>query len=134
MVCDPFLAPFLLVLNLVLGIQCVPFPQLGQGLTFPSAFYMLESAPSLTHSCGKYAHCGPPIYKNCKTAARESIYTSTTNESCLSCAFPPPDRSHTRVWVPQLVLPVPLVSTSLAPLLPSSSRILDNYPYHGFGL
>ena len=44
------------------------------------------------------------------------------------------DRSSTITRVPHSTLPMPLVSMALAPLLPSSSRTLDNDPCHGPGL
>lgn len=59
------------------------------------------------------------------------MYTSATGHNRLSCALLPPDRSCTKVQVPHLALHVPLVLMPLVPLLPSSSRILDNDPCRG---
>lgn len=54
------------------------------------------------------------------------MYTSATNDSYPSCAFPLFDRSRTIAWVPHLALPVSLVSMALVLLLPSSLQILDS--------
>jgi len=99
-----------------------------------STFDKFRSYPSLAHSSDMSSHHGPLIYKNYKTVAGESVYTSTTNDSCLSCAFLLSDRSHTIVRVPHLTLLVLLVSMALAPLSPSSSQILDSGLCHGPGL
>ena len=131
---DPFLVLFHLDLVRGLEIQHAPSSQLGRGLTFMSASDKLGYDMSLTRSYGKYAHCGLLTCRNYKTTVGESVYTSATNDSCQSCAFLPPDRLHSRSRVSYLALPVPLISTALVPLLPSSSQILDNDPYHGPGL
>lgn len=130
----PFIAPFLLVLDIGPETQRTPSLQLDRGLTFLSAFYMAGSAPSLTRSCDKYAHCGPPIYRNYKTAAVESVYTSTTDDNCRSCVFLLSDRSHTITWVSYSALPVLLVLVASVPLLPSSSQIPDSGPCRVPGL
>lgn len=61
------------------------------------------------------------------------MYTFVMNDSFLSCAFLLSDRSHTIARALHLALPVPLVSTTLSPLLPSSSRILESGFCHGLG-
>jgi len=131
---DPFLAPFLLILDLFLEIHRAPFLPLGRGLTFLSAFDRLGSDPSLTHSSDKYALHGPSNYRNYKTVVGVLLYTSTTNDNYLSFSFLLFDRLHTIARVPHLTLPVPLISMALGPLLPSSLRILDNGPCRGLGL
>lgn len=114
-VLSPFLAPFLLVLDLALEIQRAPSPWLDQGLAFLSAFYRWGSAPSPTHSCDKYAHHGPLIYRNYKIVVAEFGYTSAIDDSCLLCAFLLSDKSRTIVGVLHLALLVPPVSIALAP-------------------
>ena len=54
-------------------------------------------------------------------------------DSCLCCAFLPPDRLHTRVRVLRLSSPVPLVATGLVPPLTHSAQRLCSDPYRGPG-
>lgn len=130
-VCGPFLVPSLLIPNLGPKIQCTPSTRPGQGLVFLSAFYRLESTPSSTCSCDKYACRVPPTYKNYKTATAESVYTFAIDDNCSLCVFLQSDISRTTVRVSYLALHGAMVSMVLAPLLPSNSRILDNDPCHG---
>lgn len=111
----PFPVPFLLILNISPKIQSAPPPQLGWGLMFLPASYRLRSDPSLTRNYNKFSRRGPLTRKNYKTTAKESVYTSATNDNYPSCVFLLSDRSCTIAWVSHLVLPVPLVSTALAP-------------------
>lgn len=120
-VLNPFLAQFLLILILTLELHLAPFLQLGRGLVFKFVSYMLESYPSLIHSCDKYVHIVPLNYRTYKTFVVGPVYTSVTDDNCLLCDFLLPNRSCTRVWVPHMALLVPLVSIELVPLPSNSS-------------
>jgi len=96
---------------------------------FLSAFYRLGCNPSLTHSCKKYACHGLQTCR--KTTTGESVYTFAINDNCPSYVFLLSDRLRTITRVSHLALPIPMISTALAPLLPSSSRILDSGICHG---
>lgn len=121
-VCDPFLVPFCLDLNLdhTLETQLMPSLYLGRGIAFQSAPCRQESGRSLVHSVGRCVHHSLPTYRNYRTIVGMPAYTSVTDDNYPWCVFILSNRSRTIMQTPRFALPMPQVLLASAILLPNS--------------